>query len=199
GERMVALFTSWWPRWAEFFALCWFIQAQGDDILYPFLEETVRDNLARIGASPGDFDWPTVIELVAPTTPVMSGEYMTDVGRLRQALDAAGFRTRDEAEAALARREHPELARQLTEHLRKWHWMRDRDLLFEPWDTPGRVIETALKTEPHEPVSYEANRRRHVLALGFHFDLAHAAGRAVGLNHAARFLHDLNLERENHH
>src|SRR5262249_16824857 len=101
--------------------------------------------------------------------------------------------------AALARREHPELARQLTEHLRKWHWMRDRDLLFEPWDTPGRVIETALKTEPHEPVSYEANRRRHVLALGFHFDLAHAAGRAVGLNHAARFLHDLNLERENHH
>ena len=35
---------------------------------------------------------------------------------------------------------------QLDRHLRDWHWMRDRDLLFEPWDTPERVVETALKT-----------------------------------------------------
>src|SRR5262249_4896286 len=33
----------------------------------------------------------------------------------------------------------------------------------------------------------------------FHFDLAHSSGRALGLNHAARFVHDLNVERENHH
>ncbi len=43
---MVALMTSWWPRWMEFFALCWFIQAQGDDILFPFIEETVKHNLS---------------------------------------------------------------------------------------------------------------------------------------------------------
>jgi hypothetical protein len=29
--------------------------------------------------------------------------------------------------------------------------------------------------------------------------LAHASGRAGWLNHAARWLHDLNVERENHH
>src|SRR5207302_3398670 len=198
GERIVALLTSWWPRWVEFFALCWFIQAQGDDILYPFLEETVRDNLNRIGAPPADFSWPAITDLIAPTTPVLSGEYMADVGRLREALHAADLRTVEQAEAALAQKAHPEVARQLAEHLRKWHWMRDRDLLFEPWDTPGRVMATALKTEPHAPASYEANRRRHMLALAFHTDLAHAAGRAIGLNHATRFLHDLNVERENH-
>ena len=43
----------------------------------------------------------------------------------------------------------------LAEHLGKWHWMRDRDLLFEPWDTCGRVIETALKTDPHAVMPYQ--------------------------------------------
>ncbi len=28
GDHMVALITAWWPRWVEFFALCWFIQAR---------------------------------------------------------------------------------------------------------------------------------------------------------------------------
>jgi len=46
---------------------------------------------------------------------------------------------------------------------------------------------------------YELNLRRNMLALSLHFDLAHSKGRALGLNHAARFLHDLNVERENHH
>ena len=46
---------------------------------------------------------------------------------------------------------------------------------------------------------YELNRQRNMLALSFHFDLAHSSGRALGLNHAARLVHDLNVERENHH
>src|SRR5204862_386070 len=46
---------------------------------------------------------------------------------------------------------------------------------------------------------YQLNLRRNMLALSFHFDLAHSSGRALGLNHAARFVHDLNVERENHH
>jgi hypothetical protein len=87
----------------------------------------------------------------------------------------------------------------LAEHLRKWHWMRDRDLLFEPWDSRGGVIETALKTEPHAVMPYKLNLQRNILALSFHFDLAHSSGRALGLNYAARFVHDLNVERENHH
>jgi phosphohistidine swiveling domain-containing protein len=199
GDRMAALVTSWWDRWVEFFALCWFIQAQGDDILYPFLEESAADNLARIGPPPGDFCWPAVGDFIAPTTPVMSGEYMADVGRLRERLLAVGLHSPEAAEAALAHGEQPALAALLTDHLRKWHWMRDRDLLFEPWDTPARVIRTALKTEVHAAVPYQANLQRNLLALGFHFDLAHVSGRAIGLLHAARFLHDLNVERENHH
>ncbi|MEO5754026.1 MAG: PEP/pyruvate-binding domain-containing protein [Chthoniobacterales bacterium] len=197
GEQMVALITSWWPRWVEFFALCWFIQAQGDDILFPFIEETVKHNLSDLDSS--DWERPGPADFITPTTPVLSGAYMADVGKLREALLAAGLATREEAERALEAGQHPALAGILAEHLVKWRWMRDRDLLFEPWDTPGRVIETALKTQPHAVMPYELNRERNILALSFHFDLAHRSGRALGLNHAARFLHDLNVERENHH
>jgi phosphohistidine swiveling domain-containing protein len=199
GDHMVALITSWWPRWVEFFALCWFIQAQGDDILFPFIDETVDHNLSHVGSPPADRVWPGPADFIAPTTPVLSGAYMADVARLREALLAAGLRTREEAESALDGGEHPAIAHSLDQHLRKWRWMRDRDLLFEPWDTRGRVIETALKTEPHAVMPYELNLQRNILALSFHFDLAHSSGRALGLNHAARFVHDLNVERENHH
>ena len=197
--QIEALITSWWPRWMEFFALCWFIQAQGDDILYPFIEETVKDNLRRAGGLAADVEWPTAPDLIAPLSPVLSGEYMADVTELRRALLAAGLLTREQALAALARSEAPAVAQRVDEHLAKWHWMRDRDLFFEPWDTPSRVIETALRTDPHAPAPYEANQRRHALDLGVHFDFAHASGRADGLHHAVRFLHDLNVERENHH
>ena len=199
GDQMVALITSWWPRWVEFFALCWFIQAQGDDILFPFIDETVNHNLSNLGSPPADRLWPGPADFITPTTPVMSGTYMADVAKLREALLAAGLRTREEAESALDAGQHSAIAQNLDEHLRKWHWMRDRDLLFEPWDTRGRVIGTALKTEPHAVMPYELNLRRNMLALSFHFDLAHSSGRALGLNHAARFVHDLNVERENHH
>ena len=199
GDQMVALITSWWPRWIEFFALCWFIQAQGDDILFPFIDETLNHNLRYLGSPPADKAWPGAADFIAPTTPVLSGSYMADVATLREALLAAGLRTREEAESGLAAGEHSSIARKLEEHLRKWHWMRDRDLLFEPWDTRSRVIETALKTEPHAVMAYELNLQRNIFALSFHFDLAHSSGRARGLNHAARFVHDLNVERENHH
>ncbi len=199
GDQMVALITSWWPRWVEFFALCWFIQAQGDDILGPFIEETVTHNLSHAGLPAADRAWPGPADFIAPTTPVLSGAYMADVAILRDALLASGLRTREEAESALDAGQHPAIAQNLSEHLKKWHWMRDRDLLFEPWDTRGRVIETALKTQPHSVMPYEFNLRRNIFALSFHFDLAQRSGRALGLNHAARFVHDLNVERENHH
>ena len=199
GDRMAALITAWWPRWVEFFALCWFIQAQGDDILFPFIDETVSHNLVISARLRPIGVWPGPADFIAPTTPVLSGAYMADVARLRETLLATGVRTREEAESALDAGQHPAIAQHLAEHLRKWHWMRDRDLLFEPWDTRGRVIETALKTDPHAVMPYELNLRRNILALSFHFDLAHGSGRALGLNHAARFVHDLNVERENHH
>ncbi len=199
GETIVALITSWWPRWVEFFALCWFIQAQGDDILFPFINETVAHNLALAGPPPGARSWPAPADFIAPTTPVLSGSYMADVGKLRDALLAAGLTTPAKAESALDADSSPVIKQMLVEHLRRWHWMRDRDLLFEPWDTRARVIETALNTDPHVVVSYQDNRAGNIFALSFHFDLAHRSGRASGMNHAARFVHDLNVERENHH
>jgi hypothetical protein len=77
--------------------------------------------------------------------------------------------------------------------------MRDRDLLFEPWDTPERVVDTALGTDPHPPPRYDANLARNRFALAVHTDLALDPGRRVVLQHGVRFLQDLNVERENHH
>lgn len=199
GNQIVALITSWWPRWVEFFALCWFIQAQGDDILFPFIEETVSHQLSDLTSTSDDFAWPGAAEFIAPTTPVLSGAYMADVALLREALLAAGLTSKDEAMAALDRGQFPAIAQLLNDHLRKWHWMRDRDLLFQPWDTPEQVIKTALTTETHAVLPYQSNLQRNLFALSTHFDLAHGSGRSLGLQHAARFLHDLNVERENHH
>ncbi len=198
GTQMVALITSWWPRWVEFFALCWFIQAQGDDILYPFIDETVKANLEAIGNS-RDVAWPGAADLVAPTTPVLSGEYMASMGRLRDEMLRLGLATVEAALDAIGRGDAPALSDMVGRHLAEWHWMRDRDLVFEPWDTPQRVLGTALRTGAHSVVDYDENLRRNLMALGFHGDLAAACGRRQELVFAVRNLHDLNVERENHH
>src|SRR5439155_2563200 len=104
--------------WVEFFSLCWFIQAQGDDIAYPFIEQAVSHHLARIGPPPAGLAWPSAQEFIAPTTPVMSGEYMADVGRLREALLAVGLDTRPRAEAAVTRGEHADIAGIIGLHVR---------------------------------------------------------------------------------
>ena len=199
GGEIVSLITSWWPRWIEFFALCWFLQAQGDDILYPFIEETVAANLEVIGQTAGDVEWPVATDLLLPTTPVLSARYMASVGTLSEAMLARGLADTDAVLAVLDSGEDQELADIVQRHLDDWHWMRDRDLQFEPWDTPARVIETALRTEPHAIADYAENLRRDLMALALHSDLADVAGRSSALNHAVRFLHDLNVERENHH
>ncbi|MDQ3782130.1 MAG: PEP-utilizing enzyme, partial [Actinomycetota bacterium] len=199
GPQMVALVTSFWPRWVEFFAVCWFIQAQGDDILYPFIEETVAANTAAIGGRSAEVTWPTVFDLVLPTTPVLSGDYMASMGRLREAMLDRDIDSAEAAISAIERGEAADLDRLLDRHLADWHWMRDRDLIFEPWDTPHRVLDTALRTGSHTTVSYQENLRRNLFGLGFHTDLARASGRHHQLAFAVRTLHDLNVERENHH
>ena len=62
-----------------------------------------------------------------------------------------------------------------------------------------RLIDTALRTDPHPPVPYADNLRRNRIALAFHAELAEVAGRGSILRHGVRFLQDLNVERENHH
>ena len=166
----------------------------------PVRRGTVRREPGPTRTAPlRDFAWPASDEFVAPTTPVMSGEYMADVGALRDELLAAQLTDADGALAALQRGAHPQISDATRSTFERWRWMRDRDLLFEPWDTPRRVVETALATEPHAPVPYAANLRRQLVALGFHSDLAPAGRPGRALNHHTRFLHDLNVERENHH
>ncbi len=199
ANAIVALILRWWPELVEFFSLNWFEQAQGEDILYPYIEAVVNELQAHLGPPPKGISWPWVASLVAPTTPVESGEYMGDMSTLRSMLLDAGLTTLDAALHALEANEHPAIAAQLATHLAKWHWMRDRDLLFEPWDTPRRVIETALTTQEHRAAPYAENLARNLFATSFWGDLAGTAGATEKLQHAIRFLQDMRFERENHH
>ncbi|MBT8207382.1 MAG: hypothetical protein KJO18_03840, partial [Acidimicrobiia bacterium] len=198
-QQMTALITSWWPRWVEFFALNQFIQAQGDDVVYPFIDETLAAHGADLEASGHNLSWPAAIDFVAPTTPVMSADFMASIDGVRTALHKAGLSSTAAALSALETGGEHYLAEKLNEHLRDWHWMRDRDLLFEPWDTPQKVIETALNSESHSAIDYKSNLRRNRWATALHVEMAAAAGRSDALHHAIRFLQDLNMERENHH
>ncbi len=199
NAEIIALITSWWPRWVEFFALCWFIQAQGDDVLYPFIEETLSANQDAIADMPDGMRPPATVDIVAPTTSVLSAEYMHSVSGVRDSLIRHSLVDVEQALEAVAVGTVPSVSAAVSKHLAEWHWMRDRDLLFEPWDTPRRVIKTALRTGEHTPTDYQGNLGRNVVALALHSDLAERSGRAQALNHAVRFFHDLNVERENHH
>ncbi len=199
SEQIAALVTSWWTRWVEFFALSWFLQAQGDDVLYPFIDQVVAANLSSLEATMSELAWPRSAELLAPTTPVLSGDYMADVDLLRAGLLHRQLSTVEDALAVMGRGDAPDLVAMVDRHLAKWGWMRDRDLIFEPWDSARRIIDTALKTQPHQPADYAENRKRNLSALAMHSDLVEAEGLAPLLNHAVRFFHDLSVERENHH
>lgn len=197
SEQIKALITSWWPRWIEFFALSQFLQAQGDDIAYPFIDALVSANLDDLEHS--DVAWPTAAEFVLPTAPVLSAGFVESVGRVRSALDAAGLSSTDEVMSAFEEGEHSELQNVIESHLREWYWMRDRDLVFEPWDTPRHVVEAALRTGGHAPVAYGENRRRNRFATSIHAGLLADQSQRGTFVHAARFLQDLSMERENHH
>jgi hypothetical protein len=116
----------------------------------------------------------------------MSGDYMAAVAHLRTVLLSHD-------------RDDPAVIDAVADHIAAWGWMRDRDLLFQPWDTPEKVIEVALATEAHAAPPYEDNRAKGMVALGFHLGLAAETDRAEPLARMGRFLHDLNVERENHH
>jgi phosphohistidine swiveling domain-containing protein len=195
GGELRAAIVPWWRAFVDFFALSFFIQAQGDDCMAPAIAAAVtrsseRARRAGLGA---DRRLPGVAELTAPTTPVMTAEYMASLLAVREAMEEAGCPTPEAAlgsEAALAA---------IDRHLASWFWMRERDPYFAPYDRPEVVARQALKVGEAPLPDHAANAARGRFALAFHMDLAASAGEAGRLVYAVGWNHRLALERENHH
>ena len=109
--------------------------------------------------------WPSSVDLVAPTTPVLSaglhGEHRPGAvpvawGWLRH---NSGGVDGSLPTATLS-------CGGVGDHIRDWHSMRDRDLLFEPWDSPEKVVEVSLgQPKATERLTYEKNLRRNRFAV----------------------------------
>ena len=217
GMREVLL--PWWRAFVDFFALSFFIQAQGDDGMAPVITSAVADNadlaaalgLSREQSAGVGLELPGIAELTAPTSPVMTAEYMASLFEVKRAMERSQpERTPDtwgdsEADGATEALSTPEVRASIERHLSDWWWMRERDPYFAPYDTAEVVARQAARAQrpsggPTTQPDYEANALRGRLALAFHLDLVeHRGGDAERLAYAVGYNHRLAMERENHH
>jgi hypothetical protein len=192
-------FVAWWNAFTEFFSLSFFIQAQGDDCIFPALGMLAQANAALMGSNRPDWKIPTLADLSAPVIPVLTTEYLQDLLKLRQSLNSHGLEDLAAAEQAIEAVEQPEL-NAIFERVRdRWHWMRERDPYYDPYDTPAAILEKALSIRSTDPPDFETNQAQAELALALHFDLSRIMGTSEKLVYAIKYGRALAIDRENHH
>jgi len=204
GAVLREAFLEWWRTFVDFFSFSFFIQAQGDDFVFPAIVEAVDSNRSLVEELTDrsllrERALPAATTFTLPTRAVQTADYMDDLGRVWRGLESAGIEDVDSALESLTSGSTPELAEAVESHLEEWGWMRERDPFFAPYDQPRDVIEKALgvrSTERPDPAAHLAATR---LAASVHFELAHLSGDPVRLAYAIRFNRELVLERENHH
>jgi hypothetical protein len=199
NEQLRAHFVAWWNGFSEFFSLSFFIQAQGDDGVFPALDGMTRGHAALLEDSRPEWQIPGLVQLAAPVTPVLTAEYMQDLLALKQALRAQGLDNPTMAQQAIGSVDQPELNAVFERVWHRWHWMRERDPYYDPYDTPAAILEKALSVGNAAPADYDMNRSEAELALALHFDLARLAGSPETLVYAVKYGRALAIDRENHH
>lgn len=193
AAQLADLFVDWWRAFADFFSLSFFIQAQGDDCVYPWVAERLKGLAATLPGLPG------LADLTAPATPVLTADYLADLGRLRGVLEASGARDVQAGLVLLESDPAGEVAGIFRAFRERWGWMRERDPFFPPYDTAGLILEKALKTQPAPPPDYPGNARRARLALAALTNLAASQADRERMIYAVGYGHSLVMERENHH
>jgi hypothetical protein len=199
NEELRERFVAWWNAFTEFFTLSFFIQAQGDDCVFPALNMMIGANAALLENVRPEWQVPDIAQLSAPVTPVLTAEYMQDLLALKQALQMNGLDTVALAQQAIGAADKPDLNAVFERVRDRWHWMRERDPYYDPYDTPAVILEKALSIRSAEPVNYDTNRSQAELALALHFDLARLTGGAEKLVYAVKYGRALAIDRENHH
>ncbi len=199
NEALRGHFVAWWNAFCEFFSLSFFIQAQGDDCVFPVLGMMAEGNAALLENNRPDWRIPGLAQLSAPVTPVLTAEYMQDLLALKQELSAQGLENLAAAQQAIGSADMPALNAIFAQVRDRWHWMRERDPYYDPYDTPAAILEKALSIRSADPPDYETNRAQAELALALHFDLARVMGTSEKLVYAVKYGRALAIDRENHH
>ena len=192
-------FVAWWNAFTDFFTLSFFIQAQGDDCVFPALDMMAKANAALLENGRPEWQIPDMAQLSAPVTPVLTAEYMQDLLALKQALQAQGLDDLAPAQQAIGLIDKPDLTAVFEHVWRRWHWMRERDPYYDPYDTPAAILEKALSIRSADAADYDKNRSQAELALALHFDLARLMGNSEKLVYAVKYGRALAIDRENHH
>jgi hypothetical protein len=190
---------AWWNAFTEFFSLSFFIQAQGDDGVFPALGVMAEGNAALLANNRPDWQIPGMVQLSAPVTPVLTAEYIQDLLALRQVLYVHGLEDIAGAQEAIDSAERLELNAIFQQVRNRWHWMRERDPYYDPLDTQAAILEKAFSIRGADPPDYESNRTQAELALALHFDLARVTESSEKLVYAIKYGRALAIDRENHH
>ena len=191
--------VAWWNAFTEFFSLSFFIQAQGDDGVFPALGAMAEGNAALLANNKPDWQIPGMVQLSAPVMPVLTAEYMQDLLALRRALQTHELENIAEAQKAIDTAEWPELNTVFQRVRDRWHWMRERDPYYDPFDTQTAILEKAFSIRSADPPDYETNRIQAELALALHYDLARITESSEKLVYAVKYGRALAIDRENHH
>ena len=199
-------FVAWWNAFSEFFSLSFFIQAQGDDAVFPVLGTMAESHAALLASNRPDWQVPSLVQLSAPVAPVLTADYIKELMELKQALQAQGLHNIAEAQQAIGRADRPELNSLLQRVRDRWHWMRERDPYYDPLDSEAAILEKAFSIRSTPPPfipptggDERGGRAQAELALALHFDLARVAGNPEKLVYAIKYGRALALDRENHH
>jgi phosphohistidine swiveling domain-containing protein len=199
NPELCSLFVAWWNAFTEFFSLSFFIQAQGDDCVFPVLRTLTEGNTGFMESNHPDWRIPGLAELSAPVTPVLTTEYVQDLLGLKQTLSSIGLTDLKVAEQAIVSEDKRDLKVVFEQVRERWYWMRERDLYYDPYDTPAAILDKALSIRNTPPPDLDANHAQFELALALHFDLARVLGVSEKLVYAVKYARALAIDRENHH
>lgn len=194
-----ASFIDWWRTFSDFFSLSFFIQAQGDDCVFPGLGQIAAQHLNMVEGANPPWQLPGLMALTAPVEPVLTADYIADLVSLKQTLTELSIEELDAAEAALNSGQWPQLNAHYDQVWQRWHWMRERDLFYEPYDTPRVILEKAMTTREAAALDYHTNQEQANLALALHVDLGRLSGSLEQVVYGVKYGRALAIDRENHH
>ena len=194
-------FKIWWGVHEEFFALTFFIQSMGDDIIWPQIEKMIKSTNVN---SSEVTEYLTTVSL--PTEDTFSTKFFNDVSTFIKNLSPMV------KDVIFSNMEYNNIIRildslgdssiryELKNLSDKWWWMRDRDLYFEPlMDEEGllRFIIKYFSKDHTKKRTLEENRKLlDTCLITLESKLKGRWSEFKFYLELGRFLH---TERDNHH
>jgi len=187
---LIEMFKNLWRFHERFFALCFLIQTIGDDLVWPVIQRMATLAAELAGSEPHAQVANHVTRVLAhPPERTLSSHYLESLQQLREVYERL---SEDSSSDATAQWRHA-----LENHLAEWYWMRDRDLFYQPLDSPEEVERLVEKLEPAIRAAVDPSAWwQAVEALSAVFV---SCGMLERFGHVLMTGVHLHIERENHH